>query len=53
VLELVDRRQEARARRDWLQADTLREQLAEMGWHMKDTPDGPEIERLTRPAGGQ
>ncbi|GAB4445518.1 MAG: hypothetical protein OHK0015_47880 [Chloroflexi bacterium OHK40] len=46
VIALVEARQGARARRDWAAADALRGQIAALGWHVKDTPDGPLIEPL-------
>lgn len=45
VLALVDQRQSARSRKDWAAADQLRDQIAAFGWHVKDTPEGPEISR--------
>lgn len=53
VLALVDERETARARRDWSQADALREQINQLGWRVCDTLNGPEItpdENLTLPA---
>lgn len=46
VLALVEERQAARARRDWAAADILRQQLAERGWQVQDTPAGPRLEPL-------
>ena len=43
VLELVNQRAAARARRDWTQADALRDQIAALGWQVLDTPDGPVV----------
>jgi cyanophycinase-like exopeptidase len=40
---LVERRQEARAAKDWAGADNLRLQIAELGWEVQDTPDGPKL----------
>jgi len=44
VLVLVEQRERARAARDWSAADTLRERIADMGWQVLDTPDGPRLE---------
>jgi len=44
VIALVEERQAARARRDWTTADALRRQIAEAGWNVQDTPDGPRLE---------
>jgi cysteinyl-tRNA synthetase len=41
VQALVDAREAARAARDWSRADALRKQIAEMGWELADTPEGP------------
>jgi len=45
VLALVDARQGARAARDWAAADSIRGQLAVLGWQVKDTPAGPVVEQ--------
>jgi cysteinyl-tRNA synthetase len=42
-LELLDRRQTARAGRDWAAADGIRDELAERGWTVRDGPDGAEL----------
>ena len=46
VLNLVAARQEARAARDWSAADQIRGQLADLGWQVRDTPNGPLVERI-------
>jgi cysteinyl-tRNA synthetase len=43
VLALVEKRQAARARRDWGTADSIRDQIGKLGWHVRDTPNGPEL----------
>jgi hypothetical protein len=45
VLDLVQEREAARARRDWAAADALRKQIADMGWQVRDTTAGPELAR--------
>ncbi len=40
VSRLADRRQQARADRDFGTADRLRDELAAAGWEMRDEPDG-------------
>jgi hypothetical protein len=45
VLALVDERQAARSRKDWAASDVLRKQIAEQGWQVLDTPEGPRVER--------
>ena len=44
VMALVEERQAARVRRDWAVADVLRERIAETGWSVLDTPEGPRLE---------
>jgi len=43
--ELVRRRDEARAGREWEQADDLRRQLEAEGWVVEDTTDGTKLHR--------
>jgi cysteinyl-tRNA synthetase len=40
VAELADRRSRARAERDFATADRLRDELAALGWEMRDEPGG-------------
>jgi cysteinyl-tRNA synthetase len=40
---LMVEREAARAARDWTRADALRDQLRELGWEVRDGPDGPEL----------
>ncbi len=47
VQHLVDSRQAARARKDWSEADRYRDEIAALGWQVKDTPEGPQVERLS------
>ncbi len=42
---LVDRRDAARAARDWAEADALRGQLETAGWLVEDSPQGTRIRR--------
>lgn len=46
VLDRVEARQAARAARDWASADRLRGEIGALGWVVKDTPDGPVVDRL-------
>jgi len=46
VLALVEQRQAARARKEWHEADCLRDEIAALGWRVLDTPDGPRLEPL-------
>jgi cysteinyl-tRNA synthetase len=43
ALELAERRGAARDARDWAEADRLRGELREMGWEVRDGPQGPEL----------
>jgi hypothetical protein len=43
VLELVDRRQKARAEKNWAESDRLRDDIAELGWQVQDTPEGQKL----------
>jgi cysteinyl-tRNA synthetase len=43
VLALMERREHARRDRDYAEADRLRDQLRELGWEVRDGPDGPEL----------
>ena len=45
VLALAERRQAARAARDWAVADALRDEIAALGWQVHDTPEGPRLEK--------
>lgn len=45
VQRLVEERQKARQGKDWALADQIREQLTGLGWQVKDTPEGPVVER--------
>src|SRR4051795_8168886 len=43
--ELLNQRQEARAAKDFDRADSLRDQLAEMGWEVRDEAGGARLVR--------
>jgi cysteinyl-tRNA synthetase len=40
---LLDRREQARAARDFQAADRIRAELRERGWDIRDSPEGPEL----------
>jgi cysteinyl-tRNA synthetase len=42
-LELLERRQAARAAKDWAEADRLRDELAAAGWDVRDSAGGPSL----------
>ena len=46
VQVLVERRQAARAAKDWGESDRLRDDLKALGWLVKDTPEGPKLQRV-------
>ncbi len=45
VLEKVQARVDARRRKDFQEADAIRDELAAQGWIIEDTPDGPRVKR--------
>ena len=47
AVELAERRGAARAAKDWAEADRLRDELRELGWEVRDGPQGPELVRAT------
>jgi cysteinyl-tRNA synthetase len=46
VEALMHERQEARKQRDFARADALREHIAQLGYAVEDTPQGPRLKRL-------
>jgi cysteinyl-tRNA synthetase len=45
ALALADQRTAARATKRWDEADRLRDELRELGWEVRDGPQGPELVR--------
>ena len=43
VSVLVEKRQQARADKDWKASDRLRDEIAALGWIVKDTKDGAKL----------
>jgi cysteinyl-tRNA synthetase len=43
AIELAERREEARARRDFEEADRLRGEIAALGWEVRDVTDGFQL----------
>ena len=41
--ELMEERERARAERDFARADALRDELAELGWEVRDSAEGPSL----------
>ncbi len=46
VSELLEARAVARAEKNWAESDRIRDALAELGWTVKDTPEGPKLRKL-------
>ena len=46
ILKLVEERKAARAEKNWVKADEIRDALAQKGYEVKDTPDGAKISKL-------
>ncbi len=47
VLVLAEQRAQARADKDWAAADRIRDELAELGFEVMDSADGPTIRQLS------
>ena len=45
VLELVEKRAQAKRNKDWASADLFRNQIEELGYTVKDTPAGPSLQK--------
>ena len=45
ALALARAREQARATRDWAQADRLRDELQALGWEVRDGPEGAPLRR--------
>ncbi len=43
IMELAEKRWLARKSKDWAASDSLRDQLKEAGWQIKDRPDGYDV----------
>jgi cysteinyl-tRNA synthetase len=43
AVALAERRADARAAKDWAEADRLRDELRDLGWEVRDGPQGPEL----------
>ena len=46
VAELVQARTDAKQKKDFALADQIREQIAGLGYQVKDTPQGPQVTKL-------
>jgi len=47
VIRLSDVRLEAKKNKDWAKADSIRAEITALGYDIKDTKDGVEIQRIT------
>ena len=45
VRKLVELRSEARKQKNWAESDRLRDEIAKLGYSVKDTANGPEVEK--------
>ena len=43
---LLEKRESARAAKDWASADMIRDELLTQGWKVVDSPQGPRLEKL-------
>lgn len=46
IQNMLERRAAARKAKDWPEADRIREELAALGWTVKDTAQGPKLTRI-------
>jgi len=46
VTDLLEARARARADKNWAESDRVRDALAELGWAVKDTPEGQKLRKL-------
>ncbi|MBI2333772.1 MAG: hypothetical protein HYU84_16735, partial [Chloroflexi bacterium] len=46
VLALLEQRKQARTNKDFAASDRLRDEIAALGWKVKDTKEGQELERM-------
>lgn len=45
VLNLLEQRKEARIKKDFAESDRLRDEIAKLGWIVKDTKEGQQLEK--------
>lgn len=46
VIDILNERAEARKNKDWAKSDELRDKLRDMGYAVKDTPQGQQLTRI-------
>jgi cysteinyl-tRNA synthetase len=42
-LELLEQRRDARARKDFIESDRLRDQISALGWMVQDSKEGQKL----------
>ena len=45
IKELTGRREKARQKKNWEEADSLRQEIEKRGWLIEDTPQGPKLKK--------
>jgi hypothetical protein len=45
VFDLLNQRQAAREKKDWKASDELREKIRNLGWQVRDTPEGQQLSK--------
>ena len=46
VLELAEKRAQAKKEKNFAEADKLRDEITALGYSIKDTPKGPQLEKI-------
>ena len=46
IAQIVEKRKQARANKDWATSDALRDELKEKGYNVKDSKEGMTIEKI-------
>ena len=46
VLELAQKRAQAKKEKNFAEADKIRDQITALGYSIKDTPKGPQLEKI-------
>jgi len=46
VMALVEQREQVRAKKDWAESDRLRDEIASLGWEVRDTPQGQKLKGI-------
>ena len=46
IIDLIEKRKEARKNKDWELSDKIRDELKDQGYNVKDTKDGMTVEKL-------